>query len=213
MDNEKYDIPITPEVIRKIKQNYCIVDSTYSFDVDSISVPNSPLNVNIVSIDPVVYDDSLEMNNIKISEKYPKFKFGEVIDDVLDDLGGIEEILNCEWHDDVKQGKVVCLLKNWQVFRLVLKTVDMESLDRTEVYNKINSYKQLFDDMDDYGIFIDNGGDAEERMKREIEERSKAESETLHAEKMKKAMSDFFNGGIDEIQKLMKSNSDTQNML
>jgi hypothetical protein len=157
--------------------------------------------------DPKVYDDLSEANNIKIAEKFPKFEFGCLIDEVLESFGGVLEIMRCTWDDNFKQGTVVCLMKDWRVFQLNLKANDFALLDREKRISKINRECLIFEDIEDLHHFEDLNGLDSDDDKRKLENKVKEEKITAYGEKMSSALDDLFSGNVDAISKIMSKNT------
>ncbi len=64
-------------------------------------------SIKIDYIIPAIYDDMDNINNIKISERYPKFGFGDLLDEILEDFGGVLDIFLCDWDDIKMEGEVI----------------------------------------------------------------------------------------------------------
>lgn len=199
-------IPISKKVIQKFNENYWpdkfIIHNTNELVIDNVYnsyMKTTPsYTTDQILVNPVVYDDSSEIDNVKISDKFPMFKYGNFIDEILDEYGGVIEILKCEWNMIHGFGEVVCLLKNWKVCRFVLTDID-GGLSK----QLLEKNHEVYDDIEDYEHFVDvNGGRKQEvTVKKQVKPVSKIDEEYL--EKMKTATQNLFAGNIAEIQKLM----------
>lgn len=167
-----------------------------------IYAPYIPLiNTNTLAVDAVVYDDSDEMNNVKISDKFPRFSFGSVVDEVLDDFGGVLEIIQCVWDESLQKGKTVCLLKDWTVFVLELKSLDYVSLDHAAKKTKINHDCEVLDDIEEWIKWEDS---SETRLTLKEQQAIKNEENM----KRKSALDKFFSGDVSEMSELLKAKVD-----
>lgn len=155
---------------------------------------------------PAIYDDMENVDNIKISERFPKFGFGDLLDEILEDFGGVLDIFQCEWNEDIMEGEVVCLMKDWRVFRYLLKQNEMASLTRDERIRVINKDCIVFEDIDEWSSWKEVKDDKEENKK--ILERNKEaiEKNKQEAEEYVSDLNDFFSGNFDKIQKKMQQN-------
>jgi hypothetical protein len=153
---------------------------------------------------PVVYDDMGE--STKIAEKYPMFGFASLLDEILDEFGGVTEIMSCNWNNITDEGTVTCLMKDWRVFRYNLKANEFATLSYDDRKSKINRECLVFEDMDDFGHWEELGGVAEENDKNALVKKKKEEDMTNYGEKMNDALGDFFNGGVEAMQKMMSKN-------
>lgn len=152
---------------------------------DLCGVDSIKLIINI----PAIYDDMDNIDNNRISERYPKFGFGDLLDEILDDFGGVLDIFVCEWDDVKLEGEVVCLMKDWRVFRYFLKQNDIASLDREKRISLINKDCLIFEDIDDWCAW-----------KEELESQKQSVQDYVTD------LEDFFNGNFDKIQKKMQKN-------
>lgn len=164
-------------------------------------------SININWIVPVIYDDMDNVDNNKISERYPKFGFGSLLDDVLEDFGGVLDIFVCVWDDNKLEGEVVCLMKDWRVFRYFLKQNELASLDNEKRISLINKDCFVFEDVDDWCSWKELDGDRREKLKKEIEEQKEVENQKQSAQDYISDLEDFFSGNIEKIQKMMQRNS------
>jgi hypothetical protein len=153
---------------------------------------------------PVVYDNMGE--SIKINERYPLFACGSLLDEVLEEFGGVQEIMSCKWDSIFNEGTVVCLMNDWRVFRYKLKLHEFSSLKHDERKSKINRECHVFEDIDEFGHWEELGGINEENNKESLEKKKKEEEATVYGEKMSDALEDFFSGNLDSIQKMMEKN-------
>lgn len=160
---------------------------------------------------PVEYDDTGK--SVKIAERYPLFGCANLIDEVLEDFGGVEEILKCEWNNDKNEGLVICLMKDWRVFRYFLKGTEYSGLSQEDRIKKLNRECQVFEDFDDWGHWEDLGGSTEENDKQTLQKKVQEEKMTVYGEKMSNAMEDFFNGNVDALSKMMSKNKGQQSIL
>jgi hypothetical protein len=163
-------------------------------------------SIKIDYIIPAIYDDMDNINNIKISERYPKFGFGDLLDEILEDFGGVLDIFLCDWDDIKMEGEVICLLKNWRVFRYYLKQNELSILSRENRISLINKDCIIFEDVDDWGSWKELSGDRLEKEKKEIEKKKEIENQKQSAQNYVSDLEDFFNGDIEKIQKLMQQN-------
>lgn len=162
--------------------------------------------IEIDFIIPAIYDDMDNIDNNKISERYPKFGFGDLLDEILDDFGGVLDIFVCEWDDVKLEGEVVCLMKDWRVFRYFLKQNDIAALDREKRIMLINKDCLIFEDVDDWCAWKELDGDRAEKSKKEIEEKMEIEKQKQSAQDYVTDLEDFFNGSIEKMQKKMQQN-------
>jgi hypothetical protein len=163
-------------------------------------------NLEIEWIIPTIYDDMDNIDNNKISERYPKFGFGNLLDEILEDFGGVLDIFVCEWDDVKLEGEVVCLMKNWRVFRYFLKQNDISVLNREQRISLINKDCFVFEDVDDWCSWKELDGDRLEKSKKEIEEKQEIEKQKQSAKEYITDLEDFFSGNFDKIQKMMEKN-------
>lgn len=153
----------------------------------------------------VTYDDTGK--SVKISERYPLFGFASLIDDILEEFGGVEEIMECQWVPEFNEGLVVCLMKDWRVFRLNLKSHEYASLSHNDRRSKINRDCMLFEDMDEWSHWEELGGSREQNEKEAMAKKQQASKMTSYGEKYTDSLDDFFNGGsIEAMQKMMQKN-------
>lgn len=165
---------------------------------------------NSIKVDwivPVIYDDMDNIDNNKISERYPKFGFGSLLDDVLEDFGGVLDIFVCVWDDNKLEGEVVCLMKDWRVFRYFLKQNELAALDNEKRISLINKDCFVFEDVDDWCSWKELDGDRREKLKKEIEEQKEVENQKQSAQDYISDLEDFFSGNIEKMQKMMQRNS------
>lgn len=155
---------------------------------------------------PAIYDDMENVDNIKIGERYPKFGFGDLLDEILDDFGGVLDIFLCEWDDTKLEGEIVCLMKDWRVFRYFLKQNDIAALDREKRIMLINKDCFIFEDVDDWCSWKELAGDKAEKSKKEIEEKKELENQMQFFQDYVTDLEDFFNGNFDKMQKKMQQN-------
>lgn len=170
---------------------------------DFLNLP-SVLNVNYII--PAIYDNMENINNIKISERFPKFGFGDLLDDILKDFGGVLEIFKCEWDEIGMEGELVCLLNDWRVFRYVLKQNELASLDGEGRIKLINKDCLIFEDIDDWSAWKELDGDRWTKSKKEIEEKKEIEKQKQSAQEYISDLEDFFSGNIEKMQKMMQCN-------
>ncbi len=102
---------------------------------------------------PVKYDDTGK--STKIAERCPLFNYANLIDDVLEDFGGVEEIIKYEWDNDKNEGLIICLMKDWRIFRYVFKGSEYSGLSQEDRIKKLNRECQIFEDFDDWGHWED----------------------------------------------------------
>ena len=155
----------------------------------------------------VVYDTMDDKDNVKIAERYPTFGYGSLLDEVLEDFGGVQEIVRCSWDENINEGEVVCLMKDWRVFRYVLKQNDFAALKHEDRITKINRECLVCEDMDDWGHWEELGGTREEQEKKALQQKITDEKMSEYTEKYSDALTDFFNGGIESLQKMMAKNT------
>jgi len=158
-------------------------------------------------ITPVIYDDMDNVDNIKISERFPKFGFGSLLDEILCGFGGVLDIFLCEWDDDKMEGEVVCLMKDWRVFRYFLKLNELSFHDRDGRIKLINKDCLIFEDIDDWSAWKELEGDRVEKSKKAIEEKKEIKKQKQSAQDYMSDLDDFFNGNIEKMQKLMQQNT------
>jgi hypothetical protein len=154
----------------------------------------------------VTYDDTGK--SVKISERYPLFDLATLIDDVLDEFGGVEEIMECKWGSLLNEGLVVCLMKDWRVFRLNLKSHEYASLTYDDRRFKINRDCMIFEDMDEWSHWEELGGTLEDSEKEALAKKQQMSKMTSYGKKYNDSLDDFFNeGSIESMQKMMQKNS------
>jgi hypothetical protein len=163
-------------------------------------------SIKIDYIIPAIYDDMDNINNNKISEQYPKFGFGDLLDEILEDFGGVLDIFICEWDDIKLEGEVVCLINNWRVFRYYLKQNELSVLDREKRISLINKDCLIFEDIDEWGSWKELNGDRIEREKKEIVNKKEIENQKQSVQNYISDLQDFFNGDIEKIQQKMQQN-------
>lgn len=146
------------------------------------------------------------IDNNKISERYPKFGFGDLLDEILEEFGGVLDIFVCEWDDATLEGEVVCLMKDWRVFRYFLKQNELSILNREKRISLINKDCLIFEDMDDWCAWKELAGNREEKAKKEIEEKKELENQKQSAQDYITDLQDFFNGNIEKMQQKMQQN-------
>lgn len=177
--------------------------ANYTFKNNVINaVPSGFLPITQVGepIKPVVYDDMSEAGNVKIVEKYPNFGFGGLLDEILESFGGVQEIMECNWDKELNEGGVICLMKDWRVFRYYVKQSALAGLTHDERVSKINCDCKLFEDMDDWGHWEDMGGIREEEEKRVLKIKKEREKTLEETEKYNEALRNFFNGDSDAMK-------------
>lgn len=157
--------------------------------------------------EPAVYDDMENIDNNKIAERFPKFAFGNLLDEILEDFGGVLDIFHCDWNEECMQGEVVCLMKDWRVFRYLLKQNELSSLTEEDRIKLINKDCILFEDVDDWSNWTELADDRIEKEKKEINRKREIEKSSIYNDKYNDALSDFFNGGVEAIQKIMSQNN------
>lgn len=183
---------------KKISDKEFIESIMKSFARDSKKSTGPPPKI-------VTYDDTGK--SVKISERYPLFGFATLIDDVLDEFGGVEEIVECQWVPEFNEGLVVCLMKDWRVFRLNLKSHEYASLSHDDRRSKINRDCMLFEDMDEWSHWEELGGAREDSEKEALAKKQQMSKMTSYGEKYNDSLDDFFNGGsIESMQKMMQKN-------
>lgn len=163
-------------------------------------------SIKLKCLIPAIYDDMDNIDNIKISERFPKFGFGDLLDEILEDFGGVLDIFVCEWDDVKLEGEIVCLMKDWRVFRYFLKQNDIAVLDREKRIMLINKDCFVFEDMDDWCSWKELDGDRTEKSKKEIEEKKELENQMQWVQDYVTDLEDFFNGNFDKMQKKMQQN-------
>lgn len=156
---------------------------------------------------PAIYDDMENIDNNKIAERFPKFGFGDLLDEILDDFGGVQDIFSCEWDETRMEGEVVCLMNDWRVFRYFLKQNDLSILDREARIKLINKDCIVFEDIDDWSAWKELADVRIEHEKKEIKKKEEIDKSSVYGEKYSDALKDFFNGGLDAIQKIMSQNN------
>jgi hypothetical protein len=150
----------------------------------------------------VVYDHTKEPT--KLTDKNPMIPSCDVFDEVLSDFGGVLQIIKGEYDSTKKIGVIICLMKDWRIFRFKLYGADFDNITYDEKVTKINHQCQIFEDMDDWSHWEETVGDNEIDDKRTLEEKIKQEKESVYGEKYKNALDDFFNGNIDSMSDVMK---------
>jgi hypothetical protein len=144
---------------------------------------------------------------VKIVDLYPRFLYGNLLDDVLEELGGIQEILSCEWDQDMNAGTVACLMKDWRVTSYYLKANDFSALSGVERMERIKRECMVHEDMDDWGHYLELANTEESRQwqyKRDKETKEREEEQKQDEENYTPAVNDFFNGSVDKIAEMMK---------
>jgi hypothetical protein len=226
----------TASLIETLKKYYGLKDPTVTIYVDTESTgafnskPTKPMYVTTSSQDlakafesffddprvteytktlpePAVYNDMENIDNLKIAERFPKFAFGDLLDEILEDFGGVLDIFHCDWTEECMEGEVVCLMKDWRVFRYHLKQNELSSLNREARIKLINKDCILFEDVDDWSAWKELADVRIEKEKKEISKKQETEKSSVYSEKYNDALNDLFNGGIEAIQKIMSQNS------
>lgn len=187
------EIPLNNMTEEELNQSF---NSFFGFN------PGSPQPK--ITPQPAKYED--EKKSIKIAERHPLFGFASLLDEILEDFGGVQEIFQCNWDCTTNQGTVICLMNDWRVFRYVLKANEFATLKPEDRISKINRECQIFEDVEDWGHWIDLGGENEEPDKRTIQQKKIDEKMTVYGEKMRDALDDFFSGNVDSLQKMMQKN-------
>jgi hypothetical protein len=147
-------------------------------------------------------------DEVYLNHRCVEFLYGDIIDAVLKSFGGVVEIMDIWWNEMSSEGEVVCLMADWRVFRYYLKANDFASLSYEDRVRKINHECLVFEDMDDYGRWVELGGRRrEEEVKVEVKKKVSEEKMTEYGEKMTDALSNFFNGDLEGLSKIMSKNS------
>lgn len=154
---------------------------------------------SINKMEPVEYIDEKNIN--KITELVPDFVFADLLDDVLASFGGIQEIIRCNWDKTYLEGELVCLMKDWRVFRYVVKANDFVSLKLEERVAKINRECHIFEDVDDWGHWEELGGKREEQFKKDMEAKRKEQDRLDYSDKYSEALTKFFAGDAEAMTK------------
>jgi len=138
---------------------------------------------------------------LKIVDRNPTFSYGELLDEVLEDFGGVQEIITCSEQDN-DNWLIIALMKDWRVFRYKLVVNDFAILSRENRKIKINRECQVFEDMDDWGHWQELDGGSDDN-KQAIVDKQKLEKQLEYNEKYNNALDDFFSGNTDNISKIM----------
>lgn len=157
---------------------------------------------------PFVFDDMVDAGNTRFSEKFPEFKFASLLDDVLGDFGGILEIIKVEWDGIIQESGVVCLMKDWRVFNIRMRDVDYINLGYDDQKIKVNHTCIIHEDMDDWGRWEDDREVRAEVAKMKLVKEGEEEKGQVYKKHYNDDLSNFFNGGVDDIRKMMVSESD-----
>ncbi len=213
-DGKKYTITIDTEstggyVTKEPKVSYVTPFSNISKEIDQFFNVNSGVKSFVqTQPEPAVYDDTEDANNTKIQDKFPMFGYASLLDEVLEEFGGVQEIMKCNWDSVMNEGEVVCLMNDWRVFRYYLKDHEFSSLNHDERKSKINRECMIHEDMDDYGHWLELGGEREEQEKKAMMTKIEVEKAMEYQEKYSDVLKDFFSGGsIEALQKMMQKNS------
>lgn len=170
-------------------------------------ISNVAIKQEVIS-KPFVFDDMVDSGNTRFSEKFPEFKFASLLDDVLGDFGGILEIIKVEWDGIIQENEVVCLMKDWRVFNIKMRDVDYINLGYDDQKLKVNHTCIIHEDMDDWGRWEDKREARAEVDKMKLAKKKEEEKGQVYKKHYNDALSNFFNGGIDDIRKMMVSDSD-----
>jgi hypothetical protein len=146
-------------------------------------------------VEPVAYVEEKKTN--KVTDLDPDFLYGDILDDILTSFGGVEEVIRCKWDKNLNEGELVCLMKDWRVFRYVLKANDFAVLKPEDRVAKINRECHVFEDVDDWGHWEELGGKREEAFKKDMEAKKKEQDMLDYSETYSEALAKFFAGDLD----------------
>ena len=115
--------------------------------------PTNPA-IRLVNEDDITFEIASDVP-VKITDVCPEFKFGEFLDGVYDEFGGIREILKIKWNSTFDIGHVSCLMKDWRVIFYKLVANDFVSLTPEQRRIKVHSECRVFEDMDDWAHWFE----------------------------------------------------------
>lgn len=146
------------------------------------------------------------VDNIKIGERYPKFGFGDLLDEILEEFGGVLDIFRCEWDENTLDGEVVCLMKDWRVFQYHLKQNEMAALSRVDRIKVINRDCFIFEDVDNWCMWKESEYERELKVKKQESNKNFVDKNKEQVNEYISDLNDFFNGDFEKIQKKMQKN-------